>query len=195
MNPPRDAPETSFSLVRPAREHLASHVAALERGWSPDTQRPDARHDALAQIARGPDEYIALQFDREAAGAPIKLPDGSTVPRLPGIRKWMWDGEFCGAISLRWQPGTPDLPPYCLGHIGYSVVAWKRRLGYATRALAAILPDARAEGLPYVEITTDESNIASQRVIEANRGVLVEHFRKPVSHGGEASLRYRIDLR
>jgi predicted acetyltransferase len=41
----------------------------------------------------------------------------------------MWDGEFCGSIGLRWLPGTEELPPHCLGHIGYAVVPWKRRLG------------------------------------------------------------------
>ena len=28
------------------------------------------------------------------------------MPRLPSYRLWMWDGEFAGSISLRWQPGT-----------------------------------------------------------------------------------------
>ena len=67
----------------------------------------------------------------------------------------MWDGEFCGSIGFRWQPGTEVLPPHCLGHIGYAVVPWKKRRGHATRALAAMLPLARAEGLGYVELTTD----------------------------------------
>jgi predicted acetyltransferase len=104
----------------------------------------------------------------------------------------MWDGEFCGAIGFRWQPGTTDLPPYCLGHIGYSVVPWKQRRGYATLALRLILPLARAEGLPFVELTTDAANIASRRVIEANGGVLIERFRKPAVYGGAESLRFRI---
>jgi len=64
----------------------------------------------------------------------------------------MWDGEFCGSIGFRWQPGTEVLPPHCLGHIGYAVVPWKKRRGHATRALAAMLPLARAEGLRYVEL-------------------------------------------
>ena len=186
--------DMTFSLVRPAPEHLPSHIAALERGWSPDTQRPEAGREELGKIARDPAAYLALFIDREAAGPPVRLPDGSLVPRLPSIRHWMWDGEFCGSISLRWQPGTTELPPHCLGHIGYSVVPWKRRLGYATRALALFLPLARAEGLPYVEITTDETNIASQRVITSNGGVLIEPFRKPAAHGAAQGLRYRIDL-
>jgi predicted acetyltransferase len=106
----------------------------------------------------------------------------------------MWDGEFCGTIGFRWQPGTPELPPHCLGHIGYAVVPWKRGRGYATQALAGILPDAIAEGLPYVELTTDAVNVASQRVIEANGGRVVEQFNKPAHYGGAESLRYRIAL-
>ena len=185
---------TALRLVWPSAEQLPSYIAALERGWSPETQRPEARFDELERVARDPDAFLALLVDREGAGPPIRLPDGSCVPRLPGYRKWMWDGELCGSISLRWQPGTTDLPPHCLGHIGYSVVPWKRRLGFATRALALLLPDARDLGLPFVEITTDEDNVASQRVITANGGELVERFTASPSRGGSPMLRYRIRL-
>jgi predicted acetyltransferase len=106
----------------------------------------------------------------------------------------MWDGGFCGSINLRWQDGTPELPPYCLGHIGYAVVPWKQRRGYATEALRQVLPLAREVGLPYVEITTNPDNVASQRVIEANGGVLVERFAQPATSGGGAGLRYRVAL-
>jgi predicted acetyltransferase len=92
--------------------------------------------------------------DREAAGPPVTLPDGTAAARLPGFRRWIWDGDFAGVIGLRWQPGTEALPQYVLGHIGFSVVPWKRRRGYATRALALLLDDARREGLQYVELTT-----------------------------------------
>lgn len=71
---------------------------------------------------------------------------------------------------------------------------WKQRRGYATDALRQMLPHARAEGLAFVEITTDASNIASQRVIAANGGQLVEQFRKPADYGGAESLRFRIAL-
>jgi predicted acetyltransferase len=57
-----------------------------------------------------------------------------------------------------------------------------------------LLPHASAEGLPYVELTTDADNIASQRVIEANGGTVVERFFKPAVYGGTESLRYRILL-
>ena len=71
---------------------------------------------------------------------------------------------------------------------------WKRGRGYATRALREMLDEARREGLRYVELTTDANNIASQRVIEANGGVLVEEFIKPPAFGSKRAFRYRVDL-
>ena len=81
-----------------------------------------------------------------------------------------------------------------LGHIGFAVVPWKRRHGYATRALSIVLPDAKQRGLTYVELTTDPDNIGSQMVITANGGVLVEEFRKGAEYGGTDGLRFRIEL-
>ena len=48
---------------------------------------------------------------------------------------------------------------------------WKRRRGYAKRALALLLPHCRAEGLARVLVTCDDDNVASRRVIEANGGI------------------------
>jgi predicted acetyltransferase len=183
-----------MNLVRPAKEHLAGYVDALRRRWSADTQRAAAAAEELARIEANPAKFLAEQVDIDGHGPPVILPDGSAVPRLPSYRLWMWDGEFCGSISLRWQPGTTELPPTCLGHIGYSVVPWKRRRGYATRALGLILPLARERGLPFVELTTDPDNVASQRVILHNGGELIEEFQKPAEHGGTRALRFRIHL-
>lgn len=184
-----------MTLVWPARQYLASYTRALERGWSLDHIRGEATaREQLARIAADPDGFVASLVDREAKGRPIALKDGSTVPRLPGYHLWIWDGEFCGDINARWQPGSESLPPTCLGHIGYSVVPWKRRRGYATAALREMLVTFAAEGLRYAEITTDPENVASRRVIEANGGVLVEQFARPASLGGTPGLRYRITL-
>ncbi len=181
-----------MQLVYPSQEHLASYCGALRRAWSPDTMRPEAGQEELVRIAEDPLLFLSLQSDREAKGPPVVLLDGSSVQRLPSYRRWMWDGEFCGSIGFRWQPGTTALTPHCLGHIGYSVVPWKRRLGYATRALELLLPEARREGLDFVEITTDVDNTASQRVIEKNGGVLMERFEKTVEQGGGVGMRYRV---
>lgn len=187
--------QSSLELVCPTETHLPGFIDALERGWSPDSGRIEAAaQEILHKVAQDPDSYVRSLVDREAKGDSVVLPDGSTVPRLPGYTRWLWDGDFCGSINLRWQAHTSALPPYCLGHIGYAVVPWKRQRGYATEALRQLLPEARREGLDYVEIITDPENIASQRVIEANGGVLVERFRKPPQYGGSEGLRFRIDL-
>jgi predicted acetyltransferase len=187
--------DTAMDLVWPAERYLPSYVAALESGWSPDNARPEAAiREQLAKIAQDPAAFVRELVDREAKGPPVIMPDGSTVPRLPSYRKWMWDGEFCGSIGFRWQPGASALPPHVLGHIGYAVVPWKRGRGYATRALKLILADARSEGLGYVELTTDPDNVPSQRVITANGGVLVEQFVTSAQLGESERFRFRIEL-
>ena len=81
-----------------------------------------------------------------------------------------------------------------LGHIGFSVVPWKRGRGYATRALALLVAHAKEEGLRYVELTTKLENVASQRVIAANGGQLIERFTTPGEYGEREALRFRIEL-
>jgi predicted acetyltransferase len=185
----------AVSLVWPTLEHLPGYVEALERGWSPDTLRAEAAQEELAHIAAAPAAFVAEQIDREGAGPPVTLPDGTKAARLPGYRRWIWDGEFCGVIGFRWKPGTEELPPHVLGHIGFSVVPWKRQRGYATRALALLLADLKQDGLRYVELTTKLENVVSQRVIVANHGQLIERFTTPGEYGEREALRFRIELR
>jgi predicted acetyltransferase len=182
-------------LVKPAVAFLPAYVAALERGWSPDNVRlAEAAREQLDAIRTDPAAFVAGLDDPEAKAGPVTLPDGSTVARLPGFRRWMWDGDFCGSIGFRWQPGTSDLPAYVLGHIGYAVVPWKRGRGCAKRALALMLNEARETGMSYVEVTTDPDNLISQSVIRANGGTFVERFRAHPAYGDKDELRFRIEL-
>jgi predicted acetyltransferase len=185
-----------LKLLVPALAELDHYAEALRRGgFFPDNIRREvSAAEELVKIAADPASFVASLDDREAECGPITLRDGSQVARLPGYRRWMWDDGFCGQIGFRWQPGTSALPPYVLGHIGYAVVPWKRGRGYATKALALLLPEARKEGLDYVELTTDADNVPSQKVITNNGGVLVERFEKTEAHGGGETLRWRIML-
>jgi predicted acetyltransferase len=184
-----------MELVQGTRDHLASYVAALRAGWLADNVRgAAAAQEELLRIEADPDAFLASLYDPDARGPLVTLPDGSKVRRIPGYRKWMWDGEFCGSIGLRWMPGTQKLPEHVLGHVGYAVVPWKQGHGYAKQALRAILAEAKALGLEYIEMTTDPDNIASQRVMLASGAVLVERFQKPAIYGGIDGLRYRLFL-
>jgi predicted acetyltransferase len=156
-----------LALVTPSRAYLAGYVAALKTGWSPDNTQ-DIHEEQLASIRR---DTAAFLKDLLGAGGAIRHADGSVTPRLPDKMFWLWDGEFCGIAGLRWQPGSEELPPHVHGHIGYGVVPWKRRRGYATAALARLLAEARRVGLRRVFLVADEGNVASRRVIEANGGV------------------------
>ena len=156
----------AVTLVWPTLELLPSYVAALDRGWSPDTLRAEAAQEELEQIAADPAAFVTGHVDREGAGPPVTLPDGTKAARLPGF-----------------------------GHIGFSVVPWKRERGYATRALGLLLADAQREGLRWVELTTKLENVASQHVIAANGGQLVERFTTPGEYGEREALRFRIELR
>lgn len=185
----------ALELVTPTLERLPGYQDALKRGWSPDNVSPERTallH--LARIAEDPAEFVASLTDPEAKGAAITLPDGTTRPRLPGYFLWAWDGAFCGSFSFRWQKDTSALPDYCLGHIGYSIVPWKRQRGYATVGLRLLLDQARARRLDYVELTTEPGNLPSQKVILANGGRQIGARRKIDAYGGAEELLFRIDL-
>lgn len=185
-------------LVRPSAATLPGHVDALQRGWTPDNVRgAAAAAEALARIAADADAYLALTENLQGGGPPVTLADGSQVQRLPSLTRWIWDTEddaFAGSINLRWAKDHAPLPPHVLGHVGYTVAPWQRRRGHATRALALLLDVARAQGLPFMHLTTDLDNEASQRVITANGGVLEGEFDKGPVYGHQRGLRFRIDL-
>ena len=165
-------PANLLTLVSPTLDNLSGFEAALAVGWSPDPRR--ARDQAYIDA-----QLQALRQDRSKFLAGLTK-QGDTPGRrngsgvLPLIHRlfWIWDGEFCGTISLRFQPGTEDLPTQVSGHVGYSVVPWKQRHGYATEALKLLLAVAGNEGLSRLVILCNEDNHASRRVIERNGGEL-----------------------
>ncbi|MFP5447907.1 MAG: GNAT family N-acetyltransferase [Alphaproteobacteria bacterium] len=184
------------TLEVPSLDLLPAYADALRRGWSADNVRgKDAADEELEKIAADPEGFIQSLDNPDGGGPPVLRLDGSYGPRLPSIRRWIWDGGFCGAIGLRWGPGGGPLPdwfPY--GHIGYAVPPWRRGRGYASEALALMLEAARGRGLGQVELTTDADNPASQKVVLKNGGYLAAREPGGTLHLGAEILRWRIDL-
>ncbi|MEM5476700.1 GNAT family N-acetyltransferase [Pacificibacter sp. AS14] len=181
-------------LLKPSIDNIPAYVSALQKGWSPDNLRSKAAQEQIASISKDAASFVLNLDDPTARAGPVTLPDGSKVPRLPSIRRWIWDDEFCGHIGLRWKPGTEELPPTCSGHIGYAVVPWRQGEGLASAALVGILPEAKAIGLRYVEITASPDNPASVRVIEKAGGTLTRTYIADKALGGHETLEFKISL-
>lgn len=183
-----------MKLLKPSATHVPDYVAALRRGWSPDNLRPEAAQEQISSIEKDAISFVSNLDDPTAKAGPVILPDGSKVPRLPSIRRWIWNDGFCGHIGFRWKPGTEELPPTCSGHIGYGVVPWRRGEGLASAALLTILPEAKAAGLKFVEVTTSPNNPASVRIIEKAGGALMKTYIADKALGGHETLEFRIVL-
>jgi predicted acetyltransferase len=192
------APEFQPALVLPSLDYLPSYIQALTSGWSPNNVRPEARFDELELIRNDAAKFVAGLIDLDATGGDIVLPDGSTVPKLPGYRKWLVDPSsktFLGSYGFRWVKGSNELPPYCLGHIGYAVVEAHRGKGLATLGLKLLLQEAPEQGLSYVYIHCLPHNVASKRVIEKNDGEYLGVFVTTPGYGSVEELKYRINLK
>lgn len=80
------------------------------------------------------------------------------------------NNKIVGRVSLRHK--LTDALFKVNGNIGYGVVPSERRKSYAKEMLAQSLKVAKGIGLDKVLLTCDKDNIASQKTIEANGGVL-----------------------
>lgn len=183
------------ALVAPDAALLPGYLAALERHWTPDADDdPAGAARLIAQVRRDPAAFLASLSNPEGKGAPIMLDDATQVARLPWVRYWISDGEYAGDMNLRWQPGTAELPPYCLGHVGYAVMPWKRGGGYASQALLQLRPIAHRLGLPWLDISMDDSNAASRRTAERAGAVLIREFNAGPEYGGVEAVCYRMQV-
>lgn len=153
-------------LVRPDVRFHASWAGAVDEYAADGTFMHGSGLWDLDPLDTSAGAFPTLVAHLVAQGDPATpLPDG----RVHSSYFWIADGDdFVGYLALR-----HGLTEWLLdegGHIGFSVRPGRRRQGFATRALAAALPEARALGLDRVLLTCDEDNDASRRTIEVNGG-------------------------
>ena len=85
------------------------------------------------------------------------------------------DDEVVGTISIRHYL-TKDLEEFG-GHIGYSIKPSARRKGFATEALRLIL-ELYKDRYDEILIMCEDDNIASNKTILANGGILINKIEK-----------------
>lgn len=171
---------------------LPMYLAALRTGWTPESdQNASEAHRLIARIEADPAKFLSWLRNPAGEGPPVTLSDGRQVPRLAHLRYWIFDGEYCGDLNLRWSPGTSELPDYCDGHVGYAVVPWKRRRGLATAALRRLAAVAPAYGLQWLDIAMDVDNAASRKVAEAAGATWLGEY-VAVEQNAVRACRYRL---
>ena len=90
---------------------------------------------------------------------------------VPCEYTWITDGQdVIGVMALRTRLNAWLLDQG--GHIGYAIVASRRRRGHASRALALAVRRAGELGIDRVLVTCDDDNAASAATIERGGGVL-----------------------
>ena len=166
-------------LVVPDVRYQESFLAAVReiRGLGEDERY--AGLTIIGQVGDFAGEYFAFETlgdPRTFTAYCRRLRDlaepGTWLPNgiVPATHLWWVEGEeYLGRLSIR-----HTLTPWLLefgGHIGYVVRPSSRQRGHATAMLRASLPVARALGLDPVLVTCDDTNAASQKVIEAAGGL------------------------
>jgi predicted acetyltransferase len=115
------------------------------------------------------------------------LPDGW----VPDSAYWLVRGKrILGVCDVRHRL-TEALRDFG-GHIGYSIRPSRRGKGYGTAMLGLALEKARELGITRVLITCGKGNVASQRVIQKNGGVLDSESYS--EQAGRVTQRYWIEL-
>jgi predicted acetyltransferase len=184
-----------MELLTPSEDNLHLYIAALRREKEMGEKPFHNTDEILAKAEAAPAELVASLTDL-VGGRTFNDEDGTERVALPAFTKWLYtrgDNEISGTIQMRWDPATMQLPPYCLGHIGYQVFPWVRGKGLATEQLRMMLEVVKSElNLPYVDITTNVENKASQMVIVKNGGKLIKEFTVVRKDGKKQAFLWRV---
>jgi predicted acetyltransferase len=106
-------------------------------------------------------EQYVEKLNNNAKG--IDLPEGY----VPCSTFWLVNesNKVLGAIRIRHKSIPFD------GHIGYDIAKKYRGKGYGTKILELALPIAKQIGIDKAILNCESSNIRSEKVIRANKGI------------------------
>jgi predicted acetyltransferase len=149
-----------MKLVLPTIRYKQSYIEALKES------KDETGETILAKPFKGQsfEEFVQLLIDNSK---------GKNLPKgyVPATTFWLIDkDELIGRVQIR-----HELNDFLLkknGHIGYYIRPSKRKMGYGKRILQLALVEAKKMGLPKVLVTCDEDHLTSQKIIEANGGIL-----------------------
>ena len=171
-----------MQLVYPSVQYKASYLAAVE-------EAKNEVNPFLTTIAKPKDNQPFEEFvkGKTQQSQGLNLPEGW----VPATELWLIDNdELIGTVNIR-----HFLTDHLLqlgGNIGYYIRPSQRKKGYGKEILKLGLAHAKRMGLTKVLLTCDDTNIASQKIIEANGGVLENII--PTEEGHPNKKRYWINL-
>ena len=126
-----------FGLAEPQAAMLEAYIAAIKDGWHPAAS--GAQNIVLEEVEGDPTGFLKRLADRNEQ---ITAADGNLQATFVSLTRWLWDGEFCGEISLV-SRGAAEFPD-----VTCSLVPRKLAHGYESRALRQLTAEARELGLP-----------------------------------------------
>lgn len=158
-----------MQLASPDLRYRDSFLAAVREYQAEDSPyRRDIYELDLEELTANFGEYVDRLRAQERGE---QLPPGY----VPQTTYWLVDGDqVFGRVAIRHR--LTEWLAREGGHIGYDIRPSQRRRGYGKLILRLALPKAALLGLSEVMVSCDETNPASQRIIEANGGVLAEAY-------------------
>ena len=91
---------------------------------------------------------------------------------VPQSSFWLYDGEYpVGYGRIRHK--LNDRLEQMSGHIGYAIRKTQRNKGYGNNILTLLLNECRSLGLQSVQISANEDNAPSNKIIKRHGGELI----------------------
>jgi predicted acetyltransferase len=150
-----------MELVLPNVKYKESYLEALKE---PEAEKSDTRL-GKPEENESFEDFVQRYYDQMKG---LNLKEGY----VPATMFWLIDnGQFVGRVQIRHEVSTEHLLKYG-GHIGYYIRQSKRKMGYGRKILELALQEAKKMDFEKVLLTCDDNNIGSQKIIEANGGVL-----------------------